>query len=424
MDAPAGDEEDGPRPRVPSLDAIEFKGTRVLVRVDINAPVDDGEVTGTARLDAAATSLERLVDRGAGVVALGHQGRPGRDDYTSLEQHAELLDERIEPDVRFVPHVSDEEAVDAVGDVEPGEVLLLENVRSADGEIENLAPEEHAERSWVQRLAGEADAFVLDGFSVAHRSHASIVGFPLVLPACAGPLMQRELDALREVDTAGANERRVLALGGTKVDDALDVIQHHLDEGQADLVLTGGIVGEAFLHARGHDLGAATVAVMDKHGAFDVMDQVEALLEDHAPRIATPEDLAYEAGGEREEILLDELPAGSPILDIGPETALAYAEEIRDADTVVVNGPVGAYEHDGFAAGTERLLEACATSDAFSLVGGGHTATALERAGWERGDFSHVSLAGGALIRYLTGRELAGVQGLAESSRRFALGSL
>lgn len=236
--------------------------------------------------------------------------------------------------------------------------------------------------------------------------------------------MQRELRALQQIETAPANERRVLVLGGTKVDDALNVIQHHLEEDRADLVLTGGIVGEAFLHAREYPLGDETVAVMDKYGAFDVMDQVETLLEDHAPRIVAPEDLAYQDGGEREEILLDDLPVDSPLLDIGPETALAYAEEIRDADTVVFNGPVGAYESEGFAAGTERLLEACATSDAFSLVGGGHTVTALERAGWERGDFSHVSLAGSALVRYLTGDELPGMESLAESSRRFALGSL
>lgn len=424
MESPVAGEGVEPQRRVPSLDAIECKGTRLIARVDVNAPVEDGSVAGTARLDAAAGSIETLVDRGAGVVVLGHQGRPGREDYTSLEQHAELIDEQIGPDVRFVDHVGDEAAQEAVEGLEPGEVLVLENVRSADGEIENLAPEEHAERGWVQRLAGEADAFVLDGFSVAHRSHASIVGFPLLLPGCAGPLMQRELDALQRVDAERTADRRVLVLGGTKVDDALDVIEHHLENDRADLVLTGGVVGEAFLHARGHRMGDETVAVMDKFGVFDVMDRVEALLEADGPRIAAPTDLAYQADGGREEILLDELPVNSPVLDIGPETALAYAEEIRDADTVVFNGPVGAYEREGFSAGTERLLEACATSDAFSLVGGGHTVTALERAGWERGDFSHVSLAGGALVRYLTGKQLAGLESLAESSRRFALGSL
>ncbi len=410
--------------RVPSLDSIDCKGTRVIVRVDVNAPVEDGSISATSRLDAAARSLQALVDEGAGIVVLGHQGRPGRNDFTSLEQHARLIQERIDPEVTFVPHVSDEKAIRATKEVDPGDVLVLDNVRGADGEIENLSPEEHAERTWVQRLAGEADAFVLDGFSVAHRSHASIVGFPLLLPACAGPLMQTELDALERVEQTQEDGRRVLVLGGTKIEDALHVIEHHLRDGRADLVLTGGIVGEAFLHARGHRLGDETVAMMDKFGAFDAMDRVERLLEQHAPRIATPEDLAYKApGGGRADVLLDELPVETPVLDIGPETALAYAEEIRDADAVVFNGPVGAYEEDGFSAGTERLLEACATTSAFTLVGGGHTVAALERAGWQTGDFSHVSLAGGALVRYLSGNPLPGLESLGESARRFALGS-
>lgn len=402
------------------MEKIELEGSRVIARVDINAPIEDGTVTGTARLDAAASSIKALVEEGAGVVMLGHQGRPGRPDFTSLEQHAGLLEDRVGQDVTFTPHVDDKEAVDAVKRVEPGEILLLDNVRGAEGEIENLNPEEHAERSWVQRLAGEADAFVLDGFSVAHRSHASIVGFPRLVPSAAGPLLKQELDALERVES-DEQDRRVLVLGGTKIRDALDVIEHHLDDDRADLILTGGIVGEAFLHARGHKLGDATVAVMDKFEAFDAMNQVERLLEEHGPRIATPEDLAYEADGKREEILLDELPVDSPVLDIGPESALAYAQEIHDADTVVVNGPVGAYERRGFAAGTDRLLESCATSTGFTLIGGGHTVTALERAGWRTDDFSHVSLAGGALVRYLSGDPLPGLESLAESARRFAL---
>lgn len=420
MDPSADVDARDPQPSVPSMDAIEFKGSRVIVRVDINAPVEDGKVAGTSRLDAAARSIEALVDRGAGVVVLGHQGRPGRDDFTSLEQHAGLISQQIAPEVRFVPHVDDADALSAVESVEPGEVLLLENVRKADGEIENLRPEEHAERAWVRRLAGGADAFVLDGFSVSHRSHASIVGFPLLLPGCAGPLMQRELDALERVEEPDREDRRVLILGGTKVDDALDVIEHHLESQLADLVLTGGIVGEAFLHGRGTDLGDATIAVMDKHGAFDRMDQVEDLMDRFDERIATPVDLAYGDDG-RLDLALDDLPVETPILDIGPETAETYAQEVHDADAVVFNGPLGAYERDGFATGTERVLNAMATADAFTLLGGGHTVTAMERAGWRRDDFSHVSLAGGALVTYLTGGRLPGLQGLAESARRFAL---
>lgn len=422
MDGPV-DEGRDPHPRVPTMDALELKGSRVLVRVDINAPVEDGKVAGTARLEAASRSIERLLDRGAGVVVLGHQGRPGREDFTSLDQHADLIAETIGREVRYSPHIDDAEALDAVESVDAGEVLVLENVRKAHGEIENLPPEEHAERPWIRRLAGEADAFILDGFSVAHRSHASIVGFPLLLPGCAGPLMQGELEALRRVEEPDAEACRLLVLGGTKVDDALGVIEHHLEDGLADRVLTGGVVGEAFLHARGRSLGEPTVAVMDRFGAFDVMDQVERLLEDHDDRILAPEDLAYQEDA-RTEVGLDALPVETgPILDIGSGTVDRYRAEIEQADTVILNGPLGAYEQEGFAVGTEAVLDACAGSGAFTLVGGGHTVTALERAGYGFTDFDHVSLAGGALVTYLCGDPLPGLAGLAESARKFALTS-
>lgn len=412
-----------PHPRVPTMNEIEFKGSRVLVRADINAPVQDGRVSGTSRLEAAADSIAKIVDRGAGVVVLGHQGRPGRDDFTSLEQHAELIGDEIDREVSFVPAIEGTDALDAVEAVEPGEILLLDNVRGAPGEIENLPAEEHAERAWVRHLAGEADAFVLDGFSVAHRSHASIVGFPLLLPSCAGPTMQRELDALHRVEEPDEDDHRVLALGGVKIDDALRVIEHHLEAGLADRVLTGGILAEAFLVGRGHSLGGPTAGVLDRYDVPDKMDRIERILEEHDRAIVTPEDIAYDHNGRR-ELLVDQLPIeAGPILDVGPATVERYAEEIDRADTVILNGPLGAYEKEGFSYGTEGVLEACVGADAFTLVGGGHTVTAMERAGWSRSDFGHVSLAGGALVSYLTGDPLPGLQGLAESARKFALGT-
>lgn len=418
MDDPTGGT---PHPSVPEMEQIDFKGSRVIARVDINAPVEQGRVAGTARLDAAARSIQELLDVGAGVVVLGHQGRPGREDFTSLEQHAELIAEKIGREVPFTPHVADREALAAVEDTDPGDVLLLGNVRSAEGEIEEVEAEEHAERPWVQKLAGTADAFVLDGFSVAHRSHASIVGFPLLLPSCAGPVMQRELDALRHVEEPTSYEERVLVLGGVKVDDAVRVIEHHFRAGLVDRVLTGGIVAEAFLVARGHELGEPTDEVLRRHDARDSMARVRRLLERFGDAIETPVDLACEHGGRR-ELSVAELPVtDGPILDVGAQTVARYGEAIHAADTVLLNGPLGAYEREGFAAGTEGVLEACARTDAYTLLGGGHTVTALERAGWHRSDFDHVSLAGGALVHYLCGERLPGLCSLAESARRFAL---
>ncbi|PSG98353.1 phosphoglycerate kinase [Thermoplasmatales archaeon SW_10_69_26] len=422
MDDPS-DGRPGGRP-VPGLDDLAWDERVALVRVDINSPIEDGHVAGSARLREAAHSIEAIMDRNASVVVLAHQGRPGRDDFTSLEEHARIMSEEIGREIRYVPHVADEEALEQAIDVDPGEAILLENVRQAEGELENEGPAVHAERDWVDRLAGEADAFVLDAFSAAHRSHASIVGFPLVLPSCAGPIMEREVDALRRATgSADPDDHRVLVLGGAKPADALDVLEHHLEADLADEVLTGGVLGELVLAAQGHDLGKATDGVLAELGADEQRERTAALVDRFPDRIQAPVDVAEDRDGERFELAVDELPAEHEIADIGPETADLYTDRIREADTVVLNGPMGVYETDNFGLGTRRLLDATADAEGFTVVGGGHTVTALDRFGREPDAFGHVSLAGGALMTYLTGGSLPALEALRESARRFAIAS-
>ncbi len=405
---------------LPTLDELELADRRVLVRVDINSPIEDGQPVPNPRLRAAAETVEALLDRGAGVVILAHQGRPGRADFTGLEHHAELIGQTIGREVGFTPHVDDDEALAAVQKVQPGDALLLDNVRSAQGEIENVPAETHAERQWVRRLAGEAEAFVLDAFPACHRSHATIVGFPLLLPAGAGPLLTEELEAIEHA-TSEVEGERILVLGGAKVEDALKVLHHHLEGGLIDQALCGGLMGELFLQARGHDLGAATDRVLERVGASGFFSLAESLVLTYDPQIVTPLDVAYTDGGKRQDIFIEELPAKGKLLDIGPATAEDFAERIGGADSIVVNGPMGAYEQAGFSLGTEQMLEACARTQGYTLLGGGHTVTSMEHFGYEPGEFGHVSLAGGALITYLTGDPLPGLEALRESARKFAL---
>jgi phosphoglycerate kinase len=418
MDAPS-DGRPGGRP-VPGLDALELEDRRVLVRVDVNSPIEDGHVAGSARLREAAHTIEELLDRGAGVVILAHQGRPGRDDFTSLAEHAQIMSEEIGRDIQFTEHVADPQPLKRVADIEPGEALLLENVRGVEGELENVEPAEHVERDWVDRLAGEVDAFVLDAFPAAHRSHASIVGFPLALPSAAGPLMKRELDALRRAGTSTGGDR-VLVLGGVKPDDALDVLEHHLDDDLADEALTGGVIGELFLAADGSALGEATEAALEDLDALQHLDRCRNVLDTHRDAIRTPIDVAEDVDGRHNEVDADALPAEGVIKDIGPDTAKAYEARIAEADTVVFNGPMGVYEDEDFQLGTRRVVDALATAEAFTLLGGGHTVTAMERFGYEPDAFDHVSLAGGALMRYFSGGQLPALAALRESARRFAI---
>lgn len=420
MDDPS-DGRPGGRP-VPGLDDLEWDERVAIVRVDINAPIENGHVAGSARLREAAHSIAEVMEANARVVVLAHQGRPGRDDFTSLEEHAQILSEEIGREIRFVPHVADEQALQEAIDVEPGAAILLDNVRRAEGETEDVSSRVHAERGWVERLAGEADLFVLDAFSAAHRSHASIVGFPLLLPSCAGPLMERELDSLRRATgSAGPEEHRVLVLGGAKAVDAFDVLEHHLKANLADEVLTGGVLGELLAKADGHCLGKSTDEVLANLGADTQLARARELLEGFGSKILFPSDFAIDGDGERIEVDLEDLPAEHPIADIGPETADCYSEHIQAADTVVLNGPMGVYENSNFALGTRRVLEATANARGFTLVGGGHTVTAMDRFGWEPDAFGHVSLAGGALMTYLTGGSLPALEALRESARRFAI---
>ncbi|WP_207586852.1 phosphoglycerate kinase [Halomontanus rarus] len=390
-----------------TIDDLE-SGRKLLVRLDLNAPVEDGVVQDNRRFQRHAETVRELLEDGHAVAVLAHQGRPGRDTFVSLEQHADILAGHLDRAVSFVPDTDGEEALAAIRDLEGGEVLLLENVRMCDDELPEKDPEEHAESDLVRTLAPEFDAYVNDAYSAAHRAHASLVGFPLVMDAYAGRVMETEYTANSAIQDKEFDGPVTMVLGGTKAEDLIPVIER-VDG--VDRFCLGGIVGELFLRAAGHDVG------YDVEGTDFFDDQweshretIEDILEAYEDRLTLAVDLAYEGdGGERAEIGVDDAAKETSFLDVGSDTTETYADLVSESDAVFVKGALGVFEDERFSDGTVGVLEAIAETDCFSVVGGGDTSRAIPMYGLSEDDFSHVSIAGGAYVAALTGQSLVAI---------------
>ncbi|MEM5829706.1 MAG: phosphoglycerate kinase [Candidatus Aenigmatarchaeota archaeon] len=403
-----------------TLEDFELEGKTVLLRADLNAPYNKKEkrIEDCDRIREHAKTIKFLIEKGAKVVVIAHQGRKGEEDFTSLEQHAKLLSKHLGREVKFVNDVIGEKALNEIKNLKEGEVLLLENVRFLEEETQEKSPEEHSKSKLVQTLAPLADLFVQDAFSASHRSHASIVGFAPLLPTVAGKIMEKEISSVEKVLQPEAN---VFILGGAKPDDCLNIMEHFLEKKLecVEKVLTCGTVGEVFLMARGYKLGKATEKFFEEKGFLDLIPQAKRLLDEHQEKIEIPKDVAVEEGGRRKEVDIEELPSSSMILDIGRKTIENYVKIINRAKTIVVKGPAGVYEKEGFEVGTREILEAIANSKAFSLIGGGDTGLAIEKLGIGGEKFSYISLGGGALITYLSGKPMPGIEALKLSYQKF-----
>ena len=397
-----------------TLDDLE-PGQRVLVRLDLNSPVEDGEVQDNRRFDRHATTVRELAENDHKVVLMAHQGRPGGDDFVSLEQHADILASHVDRDVQFVADTYGEDALDAIRSLEAGEILLLENTRMVDEELPEEDPEVKADTEFVKTLAEEFDAYVNDAYSAAHRKHASLVGFPLVLPSYAGRVMESEYEANSSIATREFDGDVTMVVGGTKATDVIGVM-NALDE-TVDQFLLGGIAGELFLRAAGHEVGYDI-------GDMDLFDDqweqneetIRNILDEKGDQITLATDLAFEdENDERAEIPVANITEkDTAYLDVGSDTVATYTPYIHDSEAVFVKGALGLFEDERFAVGTTGVLEAIAETDCFSVVGGGDTSRAIEMYGMSEDDFSHVSIAGGAYIRALTGESLPAVELLQE----------
>ena len=402
-----------------TLDDIDVEGKTVLVRVDFNSPIDvkTKKILDETRIKThGETTIRELVQKGAKVVILAHQGRPGEPDFIPLEQHAEILSKVLGKRIKYTNGIFDEKVQYTIREMENGDLLVLENVRMFTGEQKKGTPEENARTEMVQKLAPLADLFVNDAFAAAHRAHVSIVGFTAVLPSVAGRIMQRELKSLGRV-LENPEKPCIFILGGAKGDDALEISKYVLDNDIADYVLTGGVAGHVFLVARGFDLGKLNMDFLERKELLDFVPGIRELMQKYPDEIKIPLDIAVEIGGKRKEISVDELPTDYPISDIGAITVESYAKIIRSAKSIVVSGPMGVYENSEFTYGTKGIFGEVANSQGFSLAGGGHTVAALKEFGLSN-KISYISTAGGALIEFLMGKKLPGVAALEKAATR------
>ena len=398
-----------------TLDDLE-DGQRVLARLDLNSPVSVGVVADNRRFSRHANTVGELVEGGHRVALLAHQGRPGRDSFLPLEQHAEILGEHLGHHVEYVPDTYGQTALDAIESLDAGEVVLFENVRMTDDELPERPPEEHARSDLVQTLAPEFDAYIGDAYSTAHRKHASIVGFPLEMESYAGRVMAAEYGANSAIANREFDGEVTMVAGGKKATDVIDVMTSLQD--RVDNFLLGGIVGELFLRAVGYDVGRD----IDESDLYESQwrankDQIQSLIESHPSDLVYPSDLAYaNQSDERAEVTVADVKnKDHDYLDVGSDTAEQFSDIAAHSSAVFVKGALGMFEDDRFSQGTVRVLEAIGRSDCFSVVGGGDTSRAINMYGLDEADFSHVSIAGGAYINALTGRELPGVEVLKRS---------
>lgn len=403
------------------LTIADFKlsGKSVLVRVDVNSPVDPEtlKVIDDSRIREHAETLKRLSEAGAKVVVLAHQGRSGDPDFIPMRQHVEILSRILGRPVKYVNDTFGEEAQKAVKALDNGDILFLENVRFWAGEAKDKPGVEHAESPLVKNLAPLLDIFVNDAFAAAHRSHASMMGFAEVLPSAAGLIMERELKALGKV-LEGAERPCVYVLGGAKADDAVDVTNAVLGKGIADTVLTCGVIGQLFLCAKGFDLGVPNSAYLKNKGYDKFIPAATELIREYGLKIKIPVDVAVrKPSGVREEIPVERLPAADPIQDLGLETARQYGDILRAAKTIVVNGPAGVYEEKGFEVGTREILEASIASGGFTVIGGGHTVAAARELNIAD-KIGYMSTGGGAFIEYLIKGTLPAVEALKKAAKR------
>jgi len=389
----------------------DLRGKNVIVRCDLNVPLKDGVITDDGRIRASIPTLQRLKDAGARVIVISHLGRPEGvpTPKYSLAPVATRLSELLVAPVAFAGDTVGPEGVAAVAALTDGQVAVLENLRFDPRET---STEEEERESFAADLAELADAYVLDGFGVVHREQASVSNLPELLPSAAGGLIVAELEVL-EALTESPTTPYTVVLGGSKVSDKLGVIDHLLP--RVDSLLIGGGMMFTFLAAQGHPVGASLLEADQVDTVRGYLDRADEL----GVQILLPTDVVvasrFGADAEFEVRAADDIE-GSPWgasglgLDIGPDTAAAFADVIRSSHTVFWNGPMGVFELDPFSAGTKTVAQALTEVDGLSVVGGGDSAAAVRALGFTDDQFGHISTGGGASLEFLEGKRLPGLE--------------
>ena len=408
-----------------TIDDFDVKGKTVLMRVDINEPVDKSTDTlrDITRIEGCAPTVKELSDKGAKLVLLAHQGSDIEyKNYYNLKPHGKVLSQLTGKHIEFVPDVCGPYAQEKIRALKDGEILLLDNVRFMAEEMTlfetklNLTPEQQAQTQVVARLAPLADLYVCDAFAAAHRAQPTLIAFEQLLPSAMGRLFEKEYSVLAGI-LEQPKKPLVFVLGGAKIQDAFLMMDKVLGENIADTVLTGGLVSNIMLIAKGVDIGKPSTDFIYKSNLGEYVEKSQQLLKRFGDKIILPVDLAY-ADGQRVNVNVSDLPVEGMLMDIGEKTTQIYVEEIMQAATVFVNGPVGVFEKELTEYGTKHIWQALANTKAYTVLGGGDSVSATNKYGLAD-KIGYVCTGGGAMVRFLSGEELPVVAALKFATTKF-----
>ncbi|MDU2599507.1 phosphoglycerate kinase [Anaerococcus sp.] len=388
-----------------TLKDLDVKGKKVLVRVDFNVPLskeNKGEIADDTRIKAALPTIDYLLENDAKVILMSHLGRPKGESNPEfvLKPVADWLENHYGEKFHFIPspEVVDEKVKEDVANLKEGEVALLENTRFVAGETKN-------DEEFAKKLASLADLYVNDAFGTSHRAHASNVGVASILPSAVGFLIEKEIDVMGKA-LEDPEHPFVSILGGAKVSDKIGVIENLITK--VDTIIIGGGMAYTFLKAQGKEIGKSLLEEDKMDLSLELLDRAK----ENGVEILLPEDVVIAdeiaSGVETEIVDIDHIPADKEALDIGPKSAEKFADKIKDAKTVVWNGPMGVFEVKEFSNGTIKIAQALAEADATTIVGGGDSALAIEMSGL-KDKITHVSTGGGASLEFLEGKDLPGI---------------
>lgn len=416
------------KPGYLTLDDFNYRGKTVLLRVDINSPIDPKtkKIANDNRIVQSLPTIRELVNKGAKIVIIAHQGDTlDYQNLISLPEHGEKLSQKLGREVQFIDDVAGPAAREKIKNLKEGEILLLDNLRFLTEEVSTfedavkLTPEEMVHTYLVRNLAPLADYYVNDAFAAAHRNSPSMVAFQELLPSAAGILYDKEVTALT---TVLENPKRpcVFLLGGAKISDAFSMMKKVLAEGSADYVLTAGVTGQVMHLALGKRLGSPSETFITDRGLEKFVAPAREYLKDYPNKLRIPLDFGIDDDSRRHEVSADELPIESLIIDIGAKTIEEYSKILKKAGTIFVNGPAGIYEQEIGAYGTKELWKIIGEARGYSVIGGGDTVASAVRLG-DLSKINHVCTGGGALIQFLSGKKLPLVEAMKKARKRWGV---
>lgn len=416
------------KPGYLTLDDFNYRGKTVLLRVDINSPIDPKtkKIANDNRIVQSLPTIRELVNKGAKIIIIAHQGDTlDYQNLISLREHAQKLSQKLGQEVQFIDDVAGPAAREKIKNLKEGEILLLDNLRFLTEEVSTfedavkLTPEEMVHTYLVRNLAPLADYYVNDAFAAAHRNSPSMVAFQELLPSAAGILYDKEVTALT---TVLENPKRpcVFLLGGAKISDAFSMMKKVLAEGSADYVLTAGVTGQVMHLALGKRLGSPSETFITDRGLEKFVAPAREYLKDYPNKLRIPLDFGIDDDSRRHEVSADELPIESLIIDIGAKTIEEYSKILKKAGTIFVNGPAGIYEQEIGAYGTKELWKIIGEARGYSVIGGGDTVASAVRLG-DLSKINHVCTGGGALIQFLSGKKLPLVEAMKKARKRWGV---